>query len=44
MRGWNQGYAWKQSDYDWQEGNPWADGNAVGTASSMAINAWVDQE
>ena len=32
------------SGYNWQEGNPWADGNPVGTASSMAVNAWVDQE
>ena len=42
--GWNQGYAWNQSSCNWEDGNPWAEGTAPGTASAMSINAWVAQE
>jgi serine protease AprX len=41
---WSNGYAWNQSAYDWQEGEPWAEGTQPGAASSMSINAWVQHE
>ena len=43
---WDQGFAGQQytSDIPWVSGYPTLIGTAVGSASAMSVNAWVDQE